>query len=477
NAIKELYPGINNTVTFQELDEYIAKILISIDNFDNDVLFVDFWEIMQQSMAKIHDCHITLFEPLWKWHMGTNYSPQIRFGWICDKLICTMAIDIYEQYIGKEIVRINGLSTDSIKEIITSKITSYDSKVKGFVEFVCATTGMLIFFEKYGNYNMEVEFADGEIVNFISETSKNRHRYVGSWFNFHKINAHQEGYSTKVLNDSTAYLGISTFNNFSQVAIDDIATFIKSLPQTHNLIIDLRNNYGGSDEVVSKIFSFVVLDTLRLEGYSKVNKKGGFNTVLMNYYGVDEDIFPEFSKKEGKDGFYKLNNSFYAPDSSVNFKGKLYVLINENSVSAASLFASLVVRSHRGAIVGRESRNAYHFMNAAKFGDFKLPNSTLIVRIPLVEIVFDTVVNQRVPWGRGVLPDYFVPLTLDELTSKNGDSIINYTLKLIANGEYISKENPFTMQVQKQYNIQHYWAFIVICSALIGLIFLYLRHK
>jgi hypothetical protein len=39
-------------------------------------------------------------------------------------------------------------------------------------------------------------------------------------------------------------------------------------------------------------------------------------------------------------------------------------------------------------------------------------------RVPLMQVVFDNVVNSRVPYGRGVLPDYYVPLTLDEVTSE-----------------------------------------------------------
>ena len=122
------------------------------------------------------------------------------------------------------------------------------------------------------------------------------------------------------------------------------------------------------------------------------------------------------------------------------------MLTNENSCSAATLFPALLVRNHRGVIVGRETRTAYHYMNALKFADIRLPNTTLTITIPLVYCRFDSVVNDRVPYGRGVLPDYPVPLTIDELSGKNGDAILNHTLQLIEEGKYLSPENPFAAE-------------------------------
>ena len=50
-------------------------------------------------------------------------------------------------------------------------------------------------------------------------------------------------------------------------------------------------------------------------------------------------------------------------------------------------------------------------------------------------------VNERFPYGRGVLPDYEVKLVLDELSSSN-DTILDYTLQLIRDGKYIYYVEP-----------------------------------
>ena len=141
----------------------------------------------------------------------------------------------------------------------------------------------------------------------------------------------------------------------------------------------------------------------------------------------------EYVAEEGRDGLYCRSEAKpIMPDSVAHYGGKLYVLINENSCSAATLFPANVLRSHRGLVIGRETRTAYHYMTALKFVDICLPNSR----------VFDTTENPRIPYGRGVIPDIHVPLTYEEVASTNGDAILNRALEAIANGEYLG-ENPF----------------------------------
>lgn len=63
-----------------------------------------------------------------------------------------------------------------------------------------------------------------------------------------------------------------------------------------------------------------------------------------------------------------LNDStIIVPDSTVNYKGRVYVLCDDRSCSAATLFPAMTLRSHRGVIVGRDTASAYHFLNALKF--------------------------------------------------------------------------------------------------------------
>lgn len=106
------------------------------------------------------------------------------------------------------------------------------------------------------------------------------------------------------------------------------------------------------------------------------------------------------------------------------------------------MFAGWVKKQNRGVIVGRETGSAYHQMKAENFTQYILPISDIAIQIPIIKIVFDTVVNERFPFGRGVLPDYPVNFTPEELSFAHGDSILNYTLQLIHDGKYIYYVEP-----------------------------------
>jgi len=448
DILKEAYPGLYNVVTEPELEEYVENTVASIDSGEGDMPYGDFWYIISGAVAKIHDSHIYLHAPAWRdQNKMPDFQPAVWFGFIGGKFIVTIATKEYEGLIGREVASLNGIPADSVLNIMYSQTAGYDSKVEAFKDYRAATHGFAPLFKDIPKWDAEVEFADGEKMNIKGvSTKKGMPKYVNNMNDFMRINWRPEMTEMKMLNDSTAYLGLTSFV-LTQMHVEEVRDFIDSIAGVPHLIIDVRNNGGGHVEVLNQLYSYIAGEPMHLDGYSKVNKKGNFAAAeySSNYAGVTDDIFPDYVEEEGKEGFYQRSEigNIIMPDSTVNYKGKVYVLANEISGSAATAFPALLVRNHRGVVVGRETQTAYHFMNALKFMQIRLPNSQAHINIPLVEIYFDTVVNDRVPFGRGVMPDYEVPLTFEELMFKDGDAILNYTLKLIENGQYIKGDDPF----------------------------------
>ena len=87
-------------------------------------------------------------------------------------------------------------------------------------------------------------------------------------------------------------------------------------------------------------------------------------------------------------------------------------------------------------------------MTAAKFVQLRLPHSLLMFRIPLVQCVFDPDTTARTPWNRGLLPDYPVSVTMDELQYSSRDTVLNHALRLIAEGKYLGPD-PFPQEVDE----------------------------
>jgi len=137
-------------------------------------------------------------------------------------------------------------------------------------------------------------------------------------------------------------------------------------------------------------------------------------------------------------GYFSRNTTAIFPNENANFNGRVYVLINERSLSASAIFAGLVHKHRRGVLVGRETGSTYHQMKALQMAILHLPYSQIDVNIPLVKIVFDTDTS-RIPFGRGVLPDFPLPLSLDELAFVNGDAILSFAKYLIEHGYYLKE--------------------------------------
>ena len=223
--------------------------------------------------------------------------------------------------------------------------------------------------------------------------------------------------------------------------------------------IDVRNNPGGD---CTKFFSYIAQKPFKAFEYTKVNKQNNYEYLQYSLNYTSEIVsYTDFVPVEGKSGFYSFNEELNYPDTAINYKGRVYILTNERSFSASSDLAALIKKYYRGAVVGRETGSGFYQMNAKESPQLRLPNSWIVVQYPLEKIVFVKQPDERIPWGRGVLPDFPVLFSLEELAFVNGDSILNYTLQLIQNGVYI--EEP-VLQEDKNNN----WVKI-LCLGLGGL--------
>jgi hypothetical protein len=472
-ALKECFVGLYNVITPEELETYVQATLADIASREGDIPYRDFRNIIGDAVVRTHDSHISMYPTQWRQTGGErNNPPGVWFGFFSDTLRVSNATPQFSHLIGRQIDSINGIPADSVRQIILRKVGKYDADSESFRQYALATpSGMQVFLTKPyidQNSDFHLVLTDGEKVDVPGITG--RPEWVHTMAVFPMLNRHREGFATKMLTDSVAYLGIGSFS-LNQVQVETIGAFIDSIStaQVPNLVIDVRNNDGGTDEVINGLYSYIAGEEMTLHGFSKVTSNTTYRTFAHSLNQIpDTTPFPDYQPEEGRDGFYlrpEAGNVVRA-DSLINYKGRIYMLTNENSVSAATLFPAMLVRNHRGVTVGRETRSAYHFMNALKFVEVRLPASQIAVRLPLVEVHFDDVVNERVPYGRGVMPDYPFPLSLEELVS-DGDAMLDYTLGLIERGEYFRGDNPFA-EPEKDNATLPAWAWGLIIAGVVG---------
>lgn len=264
----------------------------------------------------------------------------------------------------------------------------------------------------------------------------------------------QPKYSFKMVNPST---GLLSFRVFSMAdGADDpkfpgYVAFIDSVFQSlsknkiPNLILDIRGNPGGSDPTYEQPMMYLTDSSFRENTLAYTNFDNGV-PYEKYFWGVStSERMDSASKADGKlmlkDYFPALHNGRNFQDAKYNpvyhpkqpgFKGKLYLLIDEDVASAASHLASLVKAYARNvSIVGVETVGGYYGHNGHMPLIYELPNSKIKTKFSIVYVVQDAPVKADQPTGRGIIPDFTVWPTFSDFM-QNRDTQMEYVLKLIA---------------------------------------------
>ncbi|MCY7292452.1 MAG: S41 family peptidase, partial [Ferruginibacter sp.] len=191
--------------------------------------------------------------------------------------------------------------------------------------------------------------------------------------------------------------------------------------KTENLIIDLRNNGGGSLENSYNLLSYLIdtaqTQTLRtpLRSYPfKKYTKGNIFFKLMRFG------FAIISKKKT---INDTDNFVYTikPRKKNHYNKKIFVLINGGSFSASCLVAAYLKANGRSIFIGEETAGALEGCNAGITPYYTLPITKTKIRMPVFRIVHD--VSPRIT-GRGIMPDYKIEYTMKDILHKKDLEIL-----------------------------------------------------
>ena len=455
DAYVELFPSFYDIVTPEQFEEFKKT---SLAKLQSDISYKDFWNVIWSSTSTelAHDSHLSLLTPNpWEPVDGDEYKGNLLLGAIGDSLFVTQALEGAEHLLGKKVDSLDNESASDVIRRIKGMTTGYDAGVRSKIDRLNLVAWNRIYHNRLTEpRTTRVKFLDGTEYVDVWHRPGHGGKYspaLSYELDYYKrmLQSYSRNWDFKELNDSTVLLTVNTFT-LNDVEVDDIVSKIGENVQKENMIIDLRLNPGGHVSAMNRLLSvFIDTTSVALNQYAMVNSNASYESFKysLNY---DQSIAPfeEFKQIEGKKGFYADSEypvNGVIPDSLVHYPGKVYILTSDQSCSAATVFASVLVRNHRAVTVGRETGTAYHYVTAMKFADIQLPNSKIQVHIPLVKEVFDDVVNDRVPYGRGLLPDYEVPVTYEEFFTAENDIILEKALELIAEGKYLG-EDPFEVK-------------------------------
>ena len=206
------------------------------------------------------------------------------------------------------------------------------------------------------------------------------------------------------------------------------------------MILDLRDNFGGSLADISYLFSYLATDDFNMVKPAKVKKR----TSMLNMALINTSITTKILALAGspvfaymmlhkihkdKDGnlYYTYKFSKTTNPKSKRFKGKLYVLINGNSFSASCVLSTQLQATKRATFVGEETGGAYNSTVAGGFIFPELPHSKITMRFGLMNIKTPYYQN---PAGHGIYPDKKILPNLTDLL-KGKDTELDWILEQI----------------------------------------------
>ncbi len=226
----------------------------------------------------------------------------------------------------------------------------------------------------------------------------------------------------KALNNDCYYIKLTNF--FDEQNILSVVNYAsKDITRTQNLIIDLRNNCGGSDTVFLPLLQFLlakndpmcgksifteeddILYTERnADGRIKLYKEYLESTTSDEVRRYVVERIEEQTQNKGKGFLPAKPDEFLFPTSGTRRPEKVVVLTDCYCASSAESFVEIASRLKKVTIIGRPTMGVNDYANLTyfDFGDYVLHYPTSRSR------AIDSGKGTR---GKGIQPDVYVPWT------------------------------------------------------------------
>lgn len=341
--------------------------------------------------------------------------------------------------LGAQLISIDGVAVGEYLARL-KRYLSADTEImaNGFLEFYLP---MLIWFEYGAQEHFSVTYQSGEAkrvtrkVAAMSRTAMQALETSGP----ERLELGMER-EFRMLDGQVGYLRPGPFFNTDPNAKDlwdttNFKVFIDSAMQSFGenqaqaLLIDLRNNPGGSNsfsdymlqQIAHKPFQFAAQFSVKVSPESIAANAKRLANAAQTKDSFSQKIAAEYAARKTGDVFaYSIET--VEPLSSGRFTKPVYVLTNRHSYSNAVFVAAIVQDYGFGTIIGEETADLATTYGAMEH--FKLEHSKLTVGYPKALIIRPSGDNTV----RGVVPDIAIATPLIETRD---DPVLQYTLSHI----------------------------------------------
>jgi hypothetical protein len=181
---------------------------------------------------------------------------------------------------------------------------------------------------------------------------------------------------------------------------------------TKSLILDLRDNGGGEDELGKLLLSYLVDEPFKYYDDLVINAR---QFTFQKYTNRTEPLPADLLEVQpnGKYRMVKHPNWGLQQPSEPAFHGNVLILINGGSFSTTSEFLSQAHFHKRATFIGEESGGGYYGNTSGPSLRLTLPHTKVQVGVPLM--TYYMAVSGYQAKAHGVIPDHPVAYTIEEL--------------------------------------------------------------
>lgn len=233
-----------------------------------------------------------------------------------------------------------------------------------------------------------------------------------------------------------AYIKIPSFSVMSMRAdLDTIKSFLHTVDTTKPLVIDIRNNGGGTADYWRSLVNLLIDRDLKWQLYylfrygdyslpfihNKIPIANELKPIENLYTDSSLKISPEIPIKFKK--YVTGDHEITPTNESIHYKGKIFLLVNSKVYSSSENFAVFAKETGWATLVGEKTKGDGVGFNPILA---KLPNSHLIFQFPIVlGLTSDGSINDEVK----TTPD--IEVDSNETGNFLADPAIKAIIKLI----------------------------------------------
>jgi len=376
---------------------YIPKVLTAETT-------VDYYRLLIRFTALLRDGHTQVTMPSSVFEQHVFDQPHLRLEAVKGRAIVWAAADSLTSQIplGSEVVAVDGTPTT---EFLHTNVYPYMSgtspRFRRSLGNGWYVNGIGLLWGRAGSeVAVTIRTPDGEERTVPLTRSSSSVR--ASWAQLDRSRS-SGSFEFRWIDDAYAYVALNTFADAAQVArFDSIASELRS---ANGVIIDLRQNGGGGDDVAKPIIArHLTSDTL--EGSRSRTR---VNDAARRAWGryADQEWAREYAPYYTGEAFRELGRNAVVPDTSVaKIDVPVVVLIGRNTGSAAEDF-----------LVWLDGLDAVTLVGEPTTGSTGMPLSLDLPGGASARILtkHDTYPDGREFLGVGVQPDIFVEPTVEDL--------------------------------------------------------------